>query len=1227
MPRARFEAWTLPTDATFRKILDVPALAGTNGTRELSNYADNTAMVQANWEGRDQVGSALMRRFVGSKVTDEWIVRRIDKAIQRPGQYELSGPQINGIMEGLVVYPATEHANVQDWIWDGDNILPSLKLADLNHINETYELYLSGERYVLDLDSATGGTFTLTALGDTTGTINFDASASSIRNALESLSGINEVSVVRPDPDEAVFQIAFENPKDLGSDMTADFGAITGSASLVKGNDGFDPGTNPTFTLTVDGQTTEPLPWNASAGQIEGVSETLTPPGSGLQGLSNVDDVTVQGSGTLAEPWVIVFHVPPAVGSLTVSFPAGQHVLRRTQEGLFDPSPITQSQFPDQRFDEQLHGKYGEPPIEVVTDPAFLNADFADSEWTLLVRAEGQFAGSQLLNGVEPHQTYQTAIPVRATVDGRYRLVIRDVSENLIKWTSPTEVPIAADGQYHWLEVPDVTMPAGTSIANMRIAVVSADESEIADFYVDWQHAQFVEGRPAATWTEIVRILVQHGQARGAFGFLDLDFTDTHDSAGNELDPESFTAFAFSNLDNVLSDGDAMGYKWRVVAKATPAGGKTHDLQIFYGGEAEDLTASSGGPTVQAGAVRDASVVSRTPEFTVAVGWGSEGIYVEVEDAALVAEFGRIEKVFDAEHLTSEESLTRLLEEKLREQATNADALTAEVDDDAQQVPLVDYAEGSKIWWAFPDQDVSKVAKVVERVSWVEGVASSTYTLNGSEELSEYGAMARAVDHLLRQFKVRRRNRQKTTPAVQGGGGTPTVVVAAVDASDMSKSKADFICSGVDDQNVINQAIAVCADGGRVLLTEGSFICSDTIVLPFYVWLQGVGPKTYIETEFVGNGTAVDATGFGCAVSDMIIDVQSSGSPTQLRALHISGDARAWNLTLFSGQVALALTGGGFGDGFYYGIDAYGDKYGLHVEGGFGHRLFGCKFAGVSAGVFVDSGQQQVLSDCYILSQSGPGITGNSTAYLLIDGCHITEVGTWAVDLTAGMADVQVQGCSISTVAGIRVTDAVGVSLRDNTIAAFESHGIEVAADNVQVVGNRVEECQQHGIVVSGDYAQVEGNYVYQPGGAAVNTYDGIIVSGNSNMVAGNTVIPRPGAFTRYGIDVLGDSNLIVGNMLGDPADYGTDDTNDGGVDNQWTLPGTGGGGVTDHGDLTGLTDDDHPQYLTEPEHNALDHADATTTAVWMPLTTVVAGEPELVWDANDSLIPTKGPI
>lgn len=56
-------------------------------------------------------------------------------------------------------------------------------------------------------------------------------------------------------------------------------------------------------------------------------------------------------------------------------------------------------------------------------------------------------------------------------------------------------------------------------------------------------------------------------------------------------------------------------------------------------------------------------------------------------------------------------------------------------------------------------------------------------------------------------------------------------------------------------------------------------------------------------------------------------------------------------------------------------------------------------------------------------------------------------------------------------------------------------------------------------------------------------------------------------------------------------------------------------GGVADHGALTGLGDDDHPQYLTEAEHTALDHS---TLGHWEPVTNGDVGSPEIVFDAGD---------
>jgi len=53
----------------------------------------------------------------------------------------------------------------------------------------------------------------------------------------------------------------------------------------------------------------------------------------------------------------------------------------------------------------------------------------------------------------------------------------------------------------------------------------------------------------------------------------------------------------------------------------------------------------------------------------------------------------------------------------------------------------------------------------------------------------------------------------------------PTVVIAASDATDLSKSKADYVCTGTNDQTTLNAAIAAHGSFGfiRVALTEGTF--------------------------------------------------------------------------------------------------------------------------------------------------------------------------------------------------------------------------------------------------------------------------------------------------------------------------------------------------------------------------------------------------------------------
>ena len=80
--------------------------------------------------------------------------------------------------------------------------------------------------------------------------------------------------------------------------------------------------------------------------------------------------------------------------------------------------------------------------------------------------------------------------------------------------------------------------------------------------------------------------------------------------------------------------------------------------------------------------------------------------------------------------------------------------------------------------------------------------------------------------------------------------GSMSVVVAASDASPISKRKADLICTGTDDQETVYLASQMLDSWGTIFLTEGSFSFSDTLNLR-YVNLLGAGKEqTFITADF-----------------------------------------------------------------------------------------------------------------------------------------------------------------------------------------------------------------------------------------------------------------------------------------------------------------------------------------------------------------------------------------
>jgi parallel beta-helix repeat protein len=77
----------------------------------------------------------------------------------------------------------------------------------------------------------------------------------------------------------------------------------------------------------------------------------------------------------------------------------------------------------------------------------------------------------------------------------------------------------------------------------------------------------------------------------------------------------------------------------------------------------------------------------------------------------------------------------------------------------------------------------------------------------------------------------------------------PTIFIAASNAREEEKELADIVCTGIDDQNKINQAFDLLpSTGGRVRLSEGNFNLSNSITISkSNVWLEGSGAGTVIQ--------------------------------------------------------------------------------------------------------------------------------------------------------------------------------------------------------------------------------------------------------------------------------------------------------------------------------------------------------------------------------------------
>lgn len=111
---------------------------------------------------------------------------------------------------------------------------------------------------------------------------------------------------------------------------------------------------------------------------------------------------------------------------------------------------------------------------------------------------------------------------------------------------------------------------------------------------------------------------------------------------------------------------------------------------------------------------------------------------------------------------------------------------------------------------------------------------------------------------------------------------TATLVVAASNASAKSKSQADYVCDGTNDQVEIQAAIdALPTGGGKVLLSEGTYDITALVTLPSYTALEGEGPSTILRAnaslggadfQLITNNTYIGGGNTHIVVKNLLID-------------------------------------------------------------------------------------------------------------------------------------------------------------------------------------------------------------------------------------------------------------------------------------------------------------------------------------------------------------------
>ncbi len=201
-------------------------------------------------------------------------------------------------------------------------------------------------------------------------------------------------------------------------------------------------------------------------------------------------------------------------------------------------------------------------------------------------------------------------------------------------------------------------------------------------------------------------------------------------------------------------------------------------------------------------------------------------------------------------------------------------------------------------------------------------------------------------------------NKGDTGAKGEKGANAATIVVAASDSK--NTASADYICTGTDDQNKINAAIAALpSGGGKIVLLDGTYNISGAIIVK----------KANVTIEGMGNGTVLKRMYNDTAQWEHGIINLRENSHTIVKELSIDGNNSVYTNSYNKGIVLY-----GSSDNVLDNVTVYNERVGIIICGVSTHNRVKANIRNVYTGIRLYSSHYNTVSNCIIGGVSDNGI-------------------------------------------------------------------------------------------------------------------------------------------------------------------------------------------------------------------------------------------------------------